>query len=411
MRWFAIGALMLLLFGACISIAAESPLAFTPSERGAILSHGPWPQKSRPDSSNRISAQPAAAAFGAQLFFEPRLSVTGNIACATCHVPASGWAEPRAMAAGIGQTRRNTISVVNSAYGRWFGWGGATDSLWAASLRALLDPLEMGNAERHAVAVVRSDPRLACGYRAVFGALKDDDREAAFVNLGKALAAFQETLVSGRTPFDDFRDAVARNDAVAASRYPADARRGLRLFVGKAQCNVCHIGPRFTNDEFDKVGIAVRSADGQYDWGRYDGIKAMLASRFNLRSRYNDDAAKANAVSTSHVALNIETYGAFRVPGLRNVARTAPYMHDGSLATLKDVVRHYSEIDAFKLHVAASHPHAALGEEMPPRPTDSVLRTLNLSDREIADLVAFLESLTERKPSSRRPAASIPGCS
>lgn len=375
-----------------------------------ILSHGPWPAKLRPDSSNRVSAQPAAAAFGEQLFFDPRLSVTGNISCATCHAPASGWAESRAQAAGIGQTRRNALSVVNSGFARWFGWSGATDSLWAASLRALLDPLEMGNAERHVIALLRSDARLACGYRATFGATPEGDDDSAFVNLGKALAAFQETLVSGRTPFDDFRDALARNDPVEAAQYPVAARRGLRFFIGKGQCNVCHIGPRFTNDEFDKVGIPVRAPDGVYDWGRYDGIKAMLASRFNRRTRHNDDAAKANAVSTSHVVLNVEAYGAFKVPGLRNVARTAPYMHDGSLATLRDVVRHYSEIDEIKLHIAASHPHPEMGEELPPRPTGSVLRTLSLSEREIADLVAFLESLSERQPLRQSGATGPAGC-
>lgn len=405
----AIGVLAALSLSGCIAAAAESSLSLTPQERAAILSHGPWPGKLRPDTSNRVSMQPAAAAFGEQLFFEPRLSVTGTIACATCHVPASGWAEPKTVAAGIGKTRRNTLSIVNSGFNRWFGWSGATDSLWAASLRPLLDPLEMGNAERHAVALVRADARLSCGYRAAFGTAASDE-ETIFTNLGKALAAFQQTLVSGRTPFDDFRDALARNDRAAASRYPEDARRGLRLFVGKGQCNVCHVGPRFTNDEFDKVGIPVRAPDGVYDWGRYDGIKAVLASRFNRRSRHNDGVAKTNAVSTNHVSLNVEAYGAFKVPGLRNVVLTAPYMHDGSLATLRDVVRHYSEIDAVKLHIAAAHPHAEPGEELPPRPSESVLRTLNLDDREIADLVAFLESLTARSPLLRPPVAKNPDC-
>jgi cytochrome c peroxidase len=110
------------------------------------------------------------------------------------------------------------------------------------------------------------------------------------------------------------------------------------------------------------------------------------------------------------VSLNVEAYGAFKVPGLRNVALTAPYMHDGSLAALRDVVRHYSEIDAVKLHIAASHPHAEPGEELPPRPVESVLRTLNLDDRETADLVAFLESLTARRPLLRPQAAKIPDC-
>jgi cytochrome c peroxidase len=410
MRRCALWTLALLPFGAAASAIAESPLSFTPQERAAILSHGPWPGRPRPDTSNRVSAQPVAAAFGAQLFFEPRLSVTGGVSCASCHIPASGWAEHKVKAAGIGQTRRNTPSVVNSGFSRWFGWSGATDSLWAASLRPLLDPLEMGNAERHAVALVRADAQLSCGYRAAFGTAPDGDEESAFANIGKALAAFQQTLVSGRTPFDDFRDALARNDRAVASRYPEDARRGLRLFVGKGRCNVCHIGPRFTNDEFDKVGIPVRAPDGVYDWGRYDGIKAVLASRFNRRSRHNDGAAKANAVSTDHVSLNVEAYGAFKVPGLRNVALTAPYMHDGSLATLRDVVRHYSEIDEVKLHIAASHPHAEPGEELPPRPAESVLRTLDLDDREIADLVAFLESLTAHRPLLRPSAAKIPDC-
>jgi len=167
--------------------AAEAPLSFTPQERAAILSHGPWPAKPAPDTSNKVSGRRAAETFGEQLFFEPGLSVTGTISCASCHLPASGWAEPRAQAAGIGQTRRNTLSVLNSGFSRWFGWSGATDSLWAASLRPLLDPQEMGNAERHAVALMRTDVRLACGYRAVFGTVSDDE-ETAFVNIGKALS-------------------------------------------------------------------------------------------------------------------------------------------------------------------------------------------------------------------------------
>ena len=300
--------------------------------------------------------------------------------------------------------------MLNSAFNRWFGWSGASDSLWAASLRPLLDPLEMGNVERHVANLVRSDPQLACGYRRVFGRAPDAEDETLFVGIGKALAAFQETLITERTPFDDFRDALARNDKVAAAQYPMAAQRGLRIFVGKGSCNICHFGPNFSNGEFDKVGIPVRGADGLFDWGRYDGIKSVLASRFNQQSRHNDDPVRAKGTSTRHVALVAEAYGAFKVPGLRNVALSAPYMHNGSLATLQDVVRHYSGIDAVKLHIAASHPHAEMGEELPPRPAESVLRTLNLNEGEIADLVAFLGSLTERRPPRRAPTAKVPGC-
>lgn len=163
-----------------------------------------------------------------------------------------------------------------------------------------------------------------------------------------------------------------------------------------------HFGPGFTNREFDKVGVPVRGDRDIYDWGRYDGIKALHASRFNLLTRHNDDRTGANAISTRHVALDAETYGAFTVPGLRNVASTAPCMHDGSLATLRDVLRHYSEIDEVKLHVAASHPHAEPGEALPSQPTQSPLRTLNLTDRQIDDLVAFLHTFTERRTTSQR---------
>jgi cytochrome c peroxidase len=394
----------------CSGAHAENLLPFSREEIAAILLHGPWPAPLARDASNRVSGQRSAARFGAQLFFDPRLSADGSIACATCHVPEHGWADRRARAAGLAETQRNTRSVLNTRFSRWFGWGGAADSLWAASIRPLFDPREMGNAERHAASRVRESADLACGYRTAFGRPPPADDEALIVDLGKALAAFQETLVTGRTPFDDFRDALARGDRRAAARYPLAAQRGLRLFVGAGRCSVCHVGPRFTNDEFDKIGIPVRDAEGRFDWGRYDGIKAAQASRFNLLSRYNDDRTGARAISTRHVAVSAEAYGAFAVPGLRNVALTAPYMHDGRLATLRDVVRHYSEIDDIKLHLAVPHPHAEPGEPLPPQPTSTILQTLNLSESQIADLIAFLESLTEIRPSRRAPAAGALSC-
>lgn len=178
----------------------------------------------------------------------------------------------------------------------------------------------------------------------------------------------------------------------------------MKLFVGEARCALCHRGPHFTHGEFDKAGIPVRSADGRYDWGRYSGVKAMHASRYNRLSRHDDDAGRASAVATRHAVADLESYGAFRVPGLRNAARTPPYMHDGSLQTLEAVVRHYSTIDEVKLHIAAAHPHVEPGEPLPPRPTASALRTLNLSDAQVADLVAFLETLVAPVVPARLPA-------
>ena len=383
----------------CLPSAPAAVIEFTREERAAIVRHGPWPPPLTRDTSNRFSGNREAARFGKVLFFESRLSTGDARSCASCHIPARGWSDERITATGHDETRRNTPSVLNARFNRWFGWSGAADSLWSASLSPLMDAREMGAAERHIVALVRSRPELSRAYSAALGRPPSDDDEAVLADIGKALAAFQETLVTRRTAFDDFRDALARNDRLAAARYPVAAQRGAKLFVGKAQCNVCHFGPTFSNGEFDKAGIPVRDA-GHVDWGRYDGIKAVLASRFNRLSRHSDDAA--GATSTRHVALVPEAYGAFKVPGLRNVALTAPYMHNGTLATLQGVVRHYSEITPEKLHIAAAHPHAEPGEPLPPRPAESPLRTLSLSAQEVDNLVAFLHTLTERHRDSRR---------
>jgi len=397
------GAAALLL---CSGVPAHAGdvLAFSRAEIAAIRQHGPWPPALRSDASNRVSGNSRAAEFGAQLFFDPRLSTTGTISCASCHVPESGWSDGRAVAVGLQETERHTKSIVNARFNRWFGWSGASDSLWAASLRPLLDAREMGGAERHVAALVRTQPDLLCRYRLVYGKLPPADDEVLFADIGKALAAFQESLVSGRTPFDDFRDALVRGDHRAAARYPIAAQRGLRLFIGAAKCNVCHLGPQFTNGEFDKTGIPVGTTGGRFDWGRYDGIKTVLASRFNRLTPHNDDRSGADTISTQHVVLNLEAYGAFKVPGLRNVALTAPYMHNGSLASLRDVIVHYSGIDAAKMHLAVPQPHAEPGEPVAQRAAESILRPLNLSPAQIDDIVAFLETLTEKRSVLRRPA-------
>ena len=224
---------------------------------------------------------------------------------------------------------------------------------------------------------VRENADLAACYDRTFG--KPGDAESVMVNLAKALAAFQETIVTGRTRFDEFRDALARGQRKAMARYPESAQRGLRIFVGRGNCATCHFGPNFTNGEFADIGIPHFAAPGRVDSGRLGGIRMVKESPFNLLGRHNDDKSKANGVATQHLTLEHRHWGEFKVPSLRNVARTAPYMHAGSHATLADVVRHYSELDEDRLH--------ADGEK--------ILRPLKLSPQESADLVAFLETLSE----------------
>src|SRR5688572_32329867 len=233
--------------------ATEKP-AFTDSELRAILSHGPWPMSTAPDRSNRVSGKPEAIEFGTRLFFEQRLSTVGDTSCASCHVPERNWTDNQRRGIGRVVVDRNTPTLMNLHAARWFGWDGGADSLWSQSLRPMLDERELGATPRHVADLIRGDDQLACRYRRTFGAVPPADDEAVFVNVGKALAAFQETLVSGRTPFDAFRDALARGQPPSSGTYSEAAQRGLKIFIGKGGCENCHTGPNFTSGEFFTTG-------------------------------------------------------------------------------------------------------------------------------------------------------------
>lgn len=371
---------MIALLALAAGSAAAQLLEFTDAETRAILRHGAWPAPWIPDPSNRASGNPVAVEFGEHLFFEPRLSPSGKVLCATCHAPFRGWQDSRPRAFGLAEVDRKTPGLLNVRYNRWFGWDGAGDSLWAQSIRPILEPREMGGSQAQTAALVRGDPELSCRYEKTFGAPPPASDEALLADIGKALAAFQETLVAGRAPFDDFRDALESRDPAAAARYPLAAQRGLRIFVGRGNCSTCHFGPTFSNGEFHDTGVPFFVAGGGVDPGRHGGIRKLQANPFNLLGRHNDDLARTSATKTQHVSLEHRNFGEFKVPGLRNVALTAPYMHNGSIATLAEVVRHYSEISPDRLH--------SDGEVL--------LKPLRLNAAELSDLVAFLESLTER---------------
>jgi cytochrome c peroxidase len=397
-RWSTI---LLVVALAGMPVPAAAPLAVTPASLGLdatdvrrLLAHGPWPVPVVPDPSNAVSGDPAAIALGSRLFFDPRLSANGRIACATCHVPARGWTDGRARAMGLSELDRNTPTVLDVGLHRWFSWDGRADSLWSQSLKPIVDPREMGASAAHVARLLDGDATLACLRRSAFGATAAVEPDHALVQAGKALAAFAETLRSGRTPFDDFRDALARGDGEAAARYPAGARRGALLFV-RSHCSLCHVGPRFTNGEFHDVGVPYALPGGRVDRGRFEGIKRLRADRFNLLGAWSDDRSGTAAVKTRHVEPTHASFGQFKTPSLRYLRHTAPYMHDGRYATLGEVVRHYSELDMERIH---TH-----GEQL--------LRPLKLSAAESADLVAFLESLTD--PAAVRlpaPSPAVIGC-
>ena len=372
-----------------IAAQAQALLDFTAAERRAIAQHGPWPVAWHGDPTNRVSTASAAIELGRLLFFDPGLSANGQVACVTCHRPDRGWADGRPVSTGLTRVDRNAPGLANMRLQRWFGWDGAHDSLWSQSLRPLLDPREMGMSVAAIATHLRSEPELRCRYRAAFGKAPGDDDERAVVNLGKALAAFQETIVSAPTAFDLFRDALGRDDAAAAA-YPIAAQRGLRLFIGRGRCNLCHFGSSFSNGEFGDVGIPFFTRPGEVDPGRHGGIKRLQASPYSRLGRFSDTSDPTFARATEHVELTHRNFGEFRVPSLRELTRTAPYMHNGSLADLPAVVRHYSELNEDRLH--------ADGER--------ILRRLDLTPAEIDDLVAFLESLTAVEPPDAAPGAA-----
>jgi cytochrome c peroxidase len=392
-------ALLCLVLAAPLLAADNALLPFSADEVNQIVAHGPWPPQSALDTSNRVSGNAAAIDLGGRLFFDPRLSRDGSRACASCHVPERSFTDGQPRAIGLAPGDRNTPTLMNPRLQRWYGHDGAADSLWAQSIAPMLNPRELGSSPQAVAAVPRKDADFACRYEKAFGArVQAGNDEEVMVNMAKALAAFQETLVSGRTPFDDFRDALARGDRVEASKYPLAAQRGLKIFIGKGNCAICHVGPNFTHGEFADIGVPFFLPRGGADAGRHEGIRKLKASRFNLLGPYNDDATRENATSTRHVTLEHRNFGEFKVPVLRNLKFTAPYMHNGSMATLAEVVKHYSEVSEDRLHADGTN----------------IVKALNLTAREQADMVAFLESLSTDAPQwrSRNPKegpACVPG--
>lgn len=356
--------------------ANPAAAALTAEELQRVLSLGPWPPAAACDSSNRLSCDPQAIELGRRLFFDKGLSRDGRLACASCHDPVRGFADGRPRARGLGEHDRNTQGLLDVADRRWFGWDGGADSLWAAAIRPLLSPVEMGADAALVARRLRAEPALAAASAPAPGDAGADER--LLVHAGKALAAWMETLRSPRTPFDEFRDALARGDAGAAASYPTASLRGLKIFVGKGNCWMCHLGPGFTNDEFHDVGMPFLVAPGRVDPGRHAGLRRLRADPYNLAGRWADRRDGSDpALKTRIVRQEHRNWGEWRTPTLRGLSATAPYMHDGSLATLREVLGHYSELDEDRLH--------ADGE--------AILRPLRLTEAETDDLLAFLRSL------------------
>ena len=291
-------------------------------------------------------------ALGRRLYFDPLLSADRTVACASCHDPAKGFADGRATALGVGGKTgaRSAPTVLNAAYSRVQFWDGRAPSLEVQAGGPIANPIEMNLPHEACVERLRADASYRAAFQQAFGT-----ETISIERVQQALASFERTLLSGDSPFDRFRYG---GDAQALS---PSAQRGLSVFTdpAKGNCSSCHlIGDQYallTDGLFHNIGIGVDGEGMLKDAGRYAETK-LAADQ-----------------------------GAFKTPTLRQIAATAPYMHDGSLKTLRQVVDYY---------VGGGNSNPNL---------DRRIRPLELSGQERADLVAFLESLSGPVPAEAAP--------
>lgn len=279
----------------------------------------------------------AKVQLGRQLFFDPILSANGTVACATCHSPVHGFASSDRFPAGIGgkHNRRNAPTLLNRAYGVAFFWDGRETTLEGQALRPIESPLEMGGTVAAAVQRLQERHDYADQFRAVF----PDGVTAE--NLARALASFERVLLTGNSPVDRFR-------AGEVAALNARERHGLWLYESRGRCWRCHSGPNFTDEALHNTGVS---------WGKTPSDLG----------KYEQTRREADR-------------GRFKTPTLRGLRATAPYMHDGSLATLHEVVEFYNRGCTANSNL------------------DPAIVPLGLSESDVRDLVAFLQALSDAPP-------------
>lgn len=366
------------------------------------------------DETNAYVDDPRAAQLGQFLFFDTRLSANQEVSCATCHQPSHGFSAPTRLGDGLGKTPRHTPSLLNTAYHPWFDWDGRVDSIWAQAFGPLESPVEMGFSRTQLAHLMAEDAELRQAYEALFGAMPDLSDPARFPavahptpqtphapahiawqkmqpedqdtvnriasNTTKAIAAYVTRLVQGDAPFDRF---VAQLNAQGESTtdeeiLSPEAQRGLKLFVGKAGCIRCHVGPNFSDDSFHNLGLGPRDWLEPANPGRYKGVQQIKQNIFNSAGVYSDSRDGKKSKWLYYLHQTSEDHGQFKTPTLRNIALTPPYMHGGHFETLKEVVHFYS----------------LLNEQVQIGHREDMLIPLGLTDAEEDDVVAFLKSLT-----------------
>jgi cytochrome c peroxidase len=314
---FSTRGLFSVLFGMCLAAgvlcAADPPLG---------LPSVPVP------SDNPMTAEKIA--LGKQLYFDGRLSADNKVSCASCHDPAKGFSNGDRFATGVEGKKggRSAPTVINTAYGALQFWDGRAKTLEDQALGPIQNPIEMNMTLDAVIKKLNGIDGYKTQFKKVFGS-----DGATADGIAKAIAAYERTVISGNAPYDKFK----AGDTKALSE---SAQRGMKLFFGKAHCSACHAGPNFSDNSFHNIGVGMDQKD--FDKGRAEISK-----------------------------LSGDT-GAFKTPTLREIAKSAPYFHDGSAKTLEDVIDHYAK---------GGIPNEWLDEE---------IFNIKIAPGEKADLVKFM---------------------
>ncbi len=428
-NFFLFGIIGALLGGALVLFVFQTRVTeWTPQEIKTLrsLSLASLPPLA-PDTSNRVADDPRAVELGHKLFFDARFSKDGTVSCASCHMPELNFQDARAHGRGMAETRRRTQSIVGSAYFEWFFWDGRRDSQWSQALSPLEHANEQGGDRAQYAHLLAQNYRAE--YEALFGALpalenipahaspvgdanardawnkmtnaEQQSISRVYANMGKAIAAYERKILPGASRFDEYVDAVTRDDchferseksqfwlarflATTARNdnqaecpneiFSEDERAGLKLFIGKAGCVKCHNTPLFSDDEFHNTGIP-QHAETEHDLGRAEGVVENFQDEFKCWSEFSDDEKRDCPQLRYMQARAGSLVGAFKTPSLRKTQFVAPFMHNAWYTTLREILDHYNRA-----------PAARIGE--------TELKPLHLNETELRQLEAFLLTLT-----------------
>jgi cytochrome c peroxidase len=370
------------------------------------------------DPSNAVEDSPAAIELGQRLFNDARFSANGAVSCANCHDPKKQFQDGLPMGRGVGIGSRRAMPIVGAGHSPWLFWDGRKDSLWSQALGPLEDAVEHGGNRTHYArlmsqhyrseydAVYKAMPNLAGvpdnagpngtdNERAAWNALNEPTRVAVstvFASMGKAIAAYEKSLHHEESRLDRYIEGVVAGDPAGLEVMKPNEVRGLRLFIGNAQCVSCHNGPLLTDQHFHNTGVPPRDA-ARPDRGRAAATAKVLGDEFNCLGRFSDAKPQQCQELRFMVSNDPSLEGAFKTPSLREVALRAPYMHAGQLTTLEEVVRHYVKAP----QAAVGHSELTRLDRSAAKPAHLERPPIELSEVEVQDLVSFLGTLSSAR--------------